>query len=171
MPESQKWPVVLDKLKLSVSLKESVSYRIEQRFNKKQETFELAMKQGLLQSQNIILLERDKLDQLITEEELAQQGITRDSGFSGFNSAKAKMFCKLDVSRARPRVLQVEAFCQVIGIQSSKVLSVHSKTIEVEAAQDKKNRVANSNKVRELIKKVSFKTAQKLPAFSATPTL
>lgn len=171
MPESQKWPVVLDKLKLSVSLKESASYRIAQRFNKKQENFELAMKQGLLQSQKVILLEREKLDQLITEEELAQQGVTQDSGFSGFNSARAKMFCKLDVSRARRKVLQVEAFCQVIGIQSSKVLSVHSKTIEVEAAQDKKNRVANSNKVKELIKKVSFKAAQKLPSFSTTPTL
>lgn len=169
VPDSQKWPVVLDNLKLSVSLKEAVSYRIEQRFNKKQETFELAMKQGLLESQKIILLEREKLDELITEEELAQKGVTIESGFSGFNSAKAKLFCQIDVSRARPRVLQIEAICQIIGIQSSKVLSLYSKGIEVKAAQSKDNRTENTNRVKKLIQHVSFLTAEKLPNLISAP--
>ena len=171
LPESHRWPVVLDELRLSVNLQQSAKQIIQERFNKRKKTFKSAMIQGLMQSQRIILLERDNLDQLITEEELAQQGVTKESGFSGFNSAKGKIFCSLDISRAKPRVLQVEAFCQVVGIQSSKVLAVHSKAINIKAAQNKDKRVANTNRVKKLIKQVSFSTAEKLPNLIPVPQL
>lgn len=165
IPYEKKWPGVLEELDIAISGPPALQRRIGTQIENMKPQLNISLKEGIMKSQRVILLDRENLSDLLEEEELTQQGIATDTGFDKFKSGRLKIFCNMTIAKPQRRKrLNIEASCQSTNILTSEIMAV--KTVREDLSIRPRKQKESREELAKLLRKVAYGMASQLPYYN-----